>query len=130
MQGNLYAQLDAKSSTQLMLMALTLVALFGHDMRILVFPKGADGLISGLIFIIFIVFALEWAAQCFFKEDYTYSLFFWLDLLATLSLVTDVIFLSDWIFGENYNIETIEQICVPAALHSGLEAASLMAGGT
>ena len=49
--------------------------------------------------------------------------------MATLSLVADVIFLSDWIFGEKLNIQTIQQVCVPAIEHAGYEASSLMSGG-
>jgi hypothetical protein len=115
----LYGRLDNMNSTQLLLMILTIIALFGDDFRILLLPKSADGAFSAFVFVIFLIFGLEWAAQCMFKPDYTYSLFFWLDLLATISLITDVIFLSEWIFGEVNNIETIQQVCVPAALHDG-----------
>jgi ADP-sugar diphosphatase len=122
----LYAKADANATTQLVLMLLTIVALFGDDVRLLLLPKGADSAVSAFTFIIFLLFALEWACQCLFKPDYIYSLFFWLDLLATASLITDVIFIYEAIFGDQVAIETIEIMCVPASAHYGTTADDLM----
>jgi hypothetical protein len=127
--SQVYHRVDAKTSTQLLLMFLTIYALFGDDLRLLLLPKSGDALCSMIVFAIFLVFSLEWAAQCMFKPDYTYSLFFWLDLLATASLVTDIIFLSDWIFGEINSVATVQQVCVSAAMHDGQHATTLMLAG-
>lgn len=124
--SQLYARNDTKPSTQLVLMFLTMYALFGDDLRLLLLPKSADAFCSSIVFVIFLIFSLEWAAQCVFKPKYTYSLFFWLDLLATVSLVTDIIFLSDLIFGEINNVATVQEVCVSAATHTGQHATSLM----
>eukprot|EP01043_Picozoa_sp_COSAG02_P020901 COSAG02_NODE_1044_length_15004_cov_106.824287_7_plen_759_part_01 len=127
--SQLYQSLDAKTSTQLLLMFLTIYALFGDDLRLLILPKSGDAVCSMIVFGIFLIFSFEWAAQCMFKPDYPYSLFFWLDLLATASLVTDIIFLSDWIFGEINSVATVQQVCVSATMHDGQHATTLMLAG-
>lgn len=106
-----YRKIDEMAYSQLFLMLLTFLALFLDDFRILVLPHSADQFCSTLSFIILIVFATEFSLQCMFKRDYRFSLFFYLDLVATLSLVTDVIFLSELIFGETMNVVTIQQFC-------------------
>ena len=106
-----YRKIDEMAYSQLFLMLLTFLALFLDDFRILVLPHSADQFCSTLSFIILIVFATEFSLQAMFKRDYRFSLFFYLDLVATLSLVTDVIFLSELIFGETMNVATIQQFC-------------------
>ena len=125
----LYAKVDVYNSTQLVLMVLTIVALFGDDFRLLVLPKGADEWFSALIFLIFLIFLIEFIAQCLFKPDYKYSLFFWLDLLATASLVTDVIFLYEAIFGEHLSLHFINTMCVDASAHEGMAADGVLGDG-
>ena len=127
--AQLYHSIDAKTSTQLLLMFFTIYALFGDDLRLLLLPKSGDAMCSMIVFAIFLIFSVEWAAQCMFKPDYPYSLFFWLDLLATASLVTDIIFLSDWIFGEINSVATVQQVCVSSAMHDGQHATTLMLAG-
>lgn len=85
------------------MMAVTIFVLFGDDVRILCFPPSADGVFAFFISLSFILFALEMILYCWVKSDfsngifrvkgYAFSFFFWLDLLAVLSMVPDV----DWL---------------------------------
>ena len=85
------------------MMAVTIFVLFGDDVRILCFPPSADGVFSFFVSLSFILFALEMILYCWVKSDfsngifqvkgYAFSFFFWLDLLAVLSMVPDV----DWL---------------------------------
>ena len=105
--------IDENNKVIAFMMTLTVLALFGDDLRILVLPNSADAFMSGLWFCVLLLFGLEWLAQCWLKPNYRWSLFFYLDLIATLSLVTDVIFLAELIFGATYHIDTAQQFCQP-----------------
>jgi len=82
------------------MMAATIFVLFGDDVRILCFPPTADSAFAFFVSLSFILFALElvltfWAKSDFsngiFKvKGYAFSFFFWLDMLAVLSMVPDV----------------------------------------
>lgn len=85
------------------MMAVTIFVLFGDDVRILCFPPSADGVFAFFVSLSFILFALEMLLYCWAKSDfsngifrikgYAFSFFFWLDLLAVLSMIPDV----DWL---------------------------------
>lgn len=81
-------------------MAITIFVLFGDDIRILCFPPSADAGFAFFVSLSFILFAVEmilhfWAKSDFSKgifntKGYAFSFFFWLDLLAILSMVPDM----------------------------------------
>ena len=127
--------IDENNKVIAFMMTLTVLALFGDDLRILILPNSADAFMSALWFCVLLLFGLEWLAQCWFKPDYRWSLFFYLDLIATLSLVTDVIFLADLIFGATSHIDTAQQFCQPwnetldYGEHRGGDAVAADAGG-
>lgn len=85
------------------MMAVTIFVLFGDDVRILCFPPSADGVFAFFVSLSFILFVLEMVLYFWAKSDfsngifrikgYAFSFFFWLDLLAVLSMVPDV----DWL---------------------------------
>ena len=89
------------------MMAVTIFVLFGDDIRILFFPPSADAGFAFFISLSFILFALEMVLHCWAKSDYSkglfkvkgyaFSFFFWLDLLAVLSMVPDVPWLASGI---------------------------------
>jgi len=89
------------------MMAVTIFVLFGDDVRILFFPPSADAGFAFFISLSFILFALEMVLHCWAKSDYSkglfkvkgyaFSFFFWLDLLAVLSMVPDVPWLASGI---------------------------------
>jgi hypothetical protein len=91
----------------------TVWALFGNDIRLSGTSKEADYAFLVIISIIFFCFILEILAACYYKEDYLHlpqfkripgedmyatlkrfcsfgSFYFWLDLVATLTLLLEV----------------------------------------
>jgi hypothetical protein len=75
----------------------TLFALFGDDMRLWMTTKEADpGFFIGLV-VSFILFAMELLINSCVVNYFKYSFFFWLDFIATLSLVPDIPWFVDFI---------------------------------
>lgn len=75
----------------------TLFALFGDDMRIYFTTKEADPYFNIALVISFFLFGLELLIQSCVVDDFKYSFFFWLDFIATLSLIPDISWFSDLI---------------------------------
>ena len=80
---------------------MTLVALFGDDTRLAFLGKSADIYVDCLLLTCFIAFLAELVLQCFAKTGYNLSFFFWLDLVALLSLVPDIYFLIELFTGDS-----------------------------
>ena len=86
------------------MMTVTLFVLFGDDVRILYFNQSADGAFAFFTSLSFILFVLEIILHTWVKSDfsrgifqvkgYAFSFFFWLDLLAVLSMIPDVAWLA------------------------------------
>lgn len=82
------------------MLAVTVFSLFGDDMRMLFFSPSSDAGITVLYASAFILFAIEMILNCWVKTDfsegltqvkgYLFSFFFWLDLLALLSMIPDI----------------------------------------
>ena len=76
--------------TQLFMTLVTLYALLGDDLRILVWDKRADPAFLAVTLVSMVFFTVEIVLAAIGKPDYFFSFFFWLDVLSTASLVTDV----------------------------------------
>jgi len=77
----------------------TLFALFGDDMRLWMTTKDADpAFFCGLI-LSFILFSAELLVNSCVVDDFKYSFFFWLDFIATLSLIPDIPWFVDFLNG-------------------------------
>jgi len=90
------------------MMIVTLFVLFGDDLRLLSFPPSADTAFAALNNICFFLFLIELILNCWAKSEfirtksiwrpkvkgYMFSFFFWLDLLAVVSMVPDILWLS------------------------------------
>jgi len=72
---------------------LTLFALFGDDFRLWFFDKGSDPYFFGVLTVSLVLFALEILFNACVLDDFKYSFFFWLDIIATASLIPDIDFL-------------------------------------
>ena len=68
---------------------VTIYALFGDDLRMLVFNKSADNVFFDLTYLSFASFMFELILSCIAKEGYILGFYFWLDLVSTLSLIMD-----------------------------------------
>jgi hypothetical protein len=75
---------------------VTLYALFGDDCRQLMSPKSGDEIFWSLTVIAMFLFAMELVLASFAQKDYFLGFYFWLDLIATVSLFTDI----GWIYNE------------------------------
>jgi len=87
--------------TQIFMTLITLFALLGDDIKLLVFSKSADDAFTWLTTFSLFFFLIELILASVGKKDYFNSFFYWLDLLSTLSLVTDIPWALDLITGDN-----------------------------
>lgn len=78
---------------------ITVWALFGDDIRILATGKSGDIGFYIMIILCFAVFAVEILLSTYAKPEYIFSFFFWLDLISTVTLLLDVGWISDVLFG-------------------------------
>ena len=74
---------------------VTLFAIIGDDLRLWTTRKTVDTGYYALLMISFLLFIIEIIANSIVIEDFKYSFYFWLDIIATLSLITDIIWLSE-----------------------------------
>lgn len=74
---------------------VTVYVLFAPDIRLAVTPAAADvGFVTMTVFA-FVLFTAELVVQAWARPGFKYSFFFWLDALATVSLVVDMPFIMD-----------------------------------
>ena len=69
---------------------LTLYALFGDDIRLLLFPPSADEVFWGLSALTFAAFVFEILIQSWVDPSYIQGFYFWLDVVSTATLVFDI----------------------------------------
>lgn len=75
---------------------ITIYALFGDDLRLVAFSKSADDAFFGITSACLFFFTLEIILSSLAQPDYFLGFFFWLDLIATISLISDI----GWIWDE------------------------------
>mmetsp|Transcript_37123 Transcript_37123/g.6616 ORF Transcript_37123/g.6616 Transcript_37123/m.6616 type:complete len:92 (+) Transcript_37123:36-311(+) len=80
---------------------LTIYALFGDDLRLLATEKESDPVFYSLSIICLIFFTVEIVLGSLVKEDYLLGFFFWLDVVATVSLIPDIGWIWDPIIGND-----------------------------
>lgn len=78
---------------------ITVYALFADDIRLIAFSKPADELFYTITLTSLIFFLLELVLASIATPDYFFGFYFWLDLVATLSLLTDIAWIWDPIVG-------------------------------
>lgn len=76
--------------TQSLVAFLTIFALFGDDFKLAVFSSSADALFGYITLGTLIIFCAEIAAKTVVDPEFKYGFFFWLDVLATVSLIPDI----------------------------------------
>lgn len=81
------------------MMIVTLYALFADDFRVLVTPEGADDYFYSLTTISLGLFLFEILLASIAKEKYFLGFYFWLDLISTISLITDIGWIMDAMMG-------------------------------
>jgi len=83
---------DGKLVTTIMTL-LTLFALFGDDFRLWFAQKDADTYFFAVLTVSFTLFSSEILINSGVQDDFKYSFFFWLDIIATASLLPDIEFI-------------------------------------
>ncbi|OMJ77735.1 hypothetical protein SteCoe_22604 [Stentor coeruleus] len=78
---------------------VTIYALFADDIKTLAFAKSSDDIFSTLVVICLLLFTGELVLSSLYKPNYKWSFYFWLDLVATLSLITDIGWIWDNFIG-------------------------------
>ena len=78
---------------------LTVIILFMDDFRLWLFPKSADVAFCLLTLTILCLFCVEILLSSLTKDDYFLRFFFYLDVLAALSLIPDIPLIWDPILG-------------------------------
>lgn len=78
------------------MMMLTIYALFGDSFRALLTTKDADDGFYTMTILCLGFFVIEIILASIVKDDYWLSFFFWLDVISTLSLLTDIA----WVWDE------------------------------
>lgn len=83
---------------------VTVYALIGDDIRLISTTIEADNTFTALTSISLFLFVVELVLASVGKDDYFNSFFFWLDLVSTISLITDIKPVWDVIMGiESYD---------------------------
>ncbi|OQR86841.1 Voltage-gated Ion Channel (VIC) Superfamily, partial [Achlya hypogyna] len=72
---------------------VTIYCLFGDDFRAAFCRKSADNGFFVVAFICLLLFLFEFAVSCRCKPGYVFSFYFYLDIVATLSLIPDIGFI-------------------------------------
>lgn len=81
--------IDGKYITVLMSLT-TVFALFGDDMRLWFTTKESDPFFYAGLSLSFLLFSVEIFINSCVVDDFKYSFFWWLDIIATLSLIQDI----------------------------------------
>ena len=84
----------------LFIVIVTLYALFADDIKIAAFEKKNDEAFNYITSIVFGVFILEIIINSIVQRNYFLGFYFWLDILATVSLITDITWIWFAIVGE------------------------------
>jgi len=82
---------------------LTIYALFGDDIRLCATAKSADDFFFTLTSVSLLFFTIEIILNSIAREGYFMGFFFWLDLISTISLITDIGWIWDEITGTSDN---------------------------
>ena len=69
---------------------LTIYTLFLDDVRVLACPVWSDEVFYGISCFAFICFAVEIVLASICKDEYFPGFFFWLDVIATITIIPDI----------------------------------------
>ena len=85
---------------------LTIIVLFASDIQIAFLRVEVDKTFNICQCIILGIFLLEFILNCLAKKDYLFSFFFYLDLIATISIIQDIDWIINPILGYSSNTAT------------------------
>jgi hypothetical protein len=76
---------------------ITVYSLFGDDIRMAIFSKSFDNTFDVLTITCLVLFVCELIIFSLVNDGYFLSFYFWLDLIASCSLITDIALIMDTI---------------------------------
>lgn len=88
---------------------LTIYALFGDDIRLLLTSKPADGIFDAITITSMVVFGVEILVCSFGKYEYFLGFFFFLDVLSTCTLLLDITTIAEDLFGDTVSRDNDEE---------------------
>lgn len=94
-------RLAANSILSLVTTLLTIYALIGDDMRLIFSEKAADDTFNIITTVTMVVFGLEVIINTFGKQGYLCGFFFLLDFGSTITLILDLTYVSEALFGDS-----------------------------
>lgn len=118
---------------QTLMFIITLYALIGDDIKLLAFTKQSDDVFMWLNIFAIIMFTIELVLSSIGMDGYFGSFFFWLDLVSTISIVTDIEPVWNRIIGaddETRFIHEFENVGKPGELNQIIATAQERAGNT
>lgn len=74
---------------------ITIYALFGDDIRAALLPSASDPYFNGLTIFAMFCFTIEIILSSIVIGDYFLGFYFWLDIIATVSLIFDISWIWD-----------------------------------
>lgn len=83
---------------------ITLYALVVDDIRVLSVPKEGDIYFWGITTYVLAMFLIELLMSSLAIDGYLFGFYFWLDLIATISLISDI----GWIWNNLFPTTTME----------------------
>lgn len=87
-------------TVQTLMTIVTLYALLGDDIRLIATTIDTDNIFVALTSVSLVLFLIELLLASIGKDGYFNSFFFWLDLISTISLVTDIPVIMNWLTGD------------------------------
>ncbi|KAF4730722.1 hypothetical protein FOZ62_014769 [Perkinsus olseni] len=88
--------MDSKN-VQIFMTIVTIFALYGDDFRIFATYKAADPAFYVSFIVALVLLVIELSINSVILEDYKWSFFFWLDCVATVSLIPDIGWITDFL---------------------------------
>jgi hypothetical protein len=92
----------------------TLYALFGDDIRVLstdkvqdlsfIYHKNGDAVFYGFHIIAMSLFSIEIVLASLCRPQYIFGFFFWLDVVSTLTILLDIGWFADQLFGNSSGV--------------------------
>lgn len=93
-------------TVQTLMTIVTLYALLGDDIRLMATTSETDNIFVALTSVSLVLFLIELLLASIGKDGYFNSFFFWLDLISTVSLITDIPVIMDWLTGNTSVVST------------------------
>jgi hypothetical protein len=74
---------------------VTVYSLFADDVRMVSFPKSWDATFDGITILCLCLFSVEIILFSIVIDEYFLSFYFWLDIVSSISLITDIQFMME-----------------------------------